>query len=569
MQPKIAVDIVARDKTESGRKAAERSMSGFSKRTAATAREGGFEKLGRQVEGLTKFRSLSLGFDNAGRSLSSVGQISRGVASDVGGLTRNLLGAGVAGRGAMGVIATGAGAATAAVAGVTAAVVGLGVATYAMGDRWAKIGQDLGNRAKDFGMSAQQLQARRAAGERYGVSSDQTDAALEGLGSTLYEAKNGGNNLALGALGQLGLKLKQDGQGNIDVDAMTGDIADAIARQKNPQAQAKLAGIFGMSSMLPALRQGSAALAADGADYMGSGAALTDEQIAQAEATRRKTVRLRQHLGRLEKDAGMAAMGAAGGMADKGVDYVRDGGKVAEDLADGAHDLVEAAKDAGSKLVDGARAAAARLGLTGRAGAGGASGFAAFKGRIIGQESRGRQFDSKGRPLTSPKGAVGKMQVMRETGIAAARRAGIPWDEHRFKYDAAYNEQIGTAELSRLYKKYDGNEVLASAAYNAGEGRLDGMWQGKGKARRYYKGWLERFGDPRKGEISNEDFAAKIPFDETRKYAQKTADMSAGGGTAKVEIVLKGAPEGTRATVTQAPGMEVSMNVARSLDLGR
>lgn len=561
MQPKVAVDIVARDRTEAGRKAAERSMSGFAKRSAAFSRESGFEKLGRQVESLSRFRTLSLGFDNAGRSLTSIGQISRGAADNVGGLTRNLLGAGVAGRGAMGAIAAGATTATAAVAGTVAAVAGLTAATYVLGDRWAKIGQDLGNRAKDFGMSAQALQARRAAGERFGVSADQTDAALEGLGDTLYDAKYGGNNLALGALNQLGLKLKEDQNGVIDVDAMTGDIADAIARQKNPAVQRKLAAIFGMSSMLPALRQGSAALAREGADYMGSGAALTDAEIAKAEEVRRKTVRVRQHLGKFEKGLGVAALGPTGAIADAGVDLARNG-------LPAAGDAVKSAGDAARKVVDMGAAAGGTINpLRGMKAAidaivGGLSardrgtGFDAFKARIMRQESGGRQFDRNGRPLTSSAGAVGIMQVMPETGKAAARRAGIPWDEKRFRTDAAYNEQIGTSELFRLYQKYDGNEVLAAAAYNAGEGRVDGM---KG-----YKGWLERFGDPRKGEISNEEFAARIPFDETRKYAQRTADMAA--GTSKVEITLRGAPEGTLARVSPAPGADVALNVVRGMD---
>lgn len=563
MQPKIAVDIVARDRTEAGRKQAERSMGGFAKKAAATSRDSGFEKLGRQVENLTRFRSLSLGFDNAGRSLTSIGALSRGAAADVGGLTRNLVGAGAAGGGAMGKIAAGAGAAAAGVAGVTAAVVGLGVATYALGDRWAKIGADLGGTSRNIGMSAQALQARRAAFERYGVTPDQTDSALEGLGSTLYDAKSGANNLALGALTQLGLKLKEGPDGQVDVDAMTGDIADAIARQKNPQVQAKLASIFGMSSALPALRQGSGKLAAEGADFMGSGAALSDEEIATATETRRKTARLRQHLSKLEKGLGMEAMGVTGAAADKGVEWVASGGKAATDMAEGARGLAQSGLEAGRRLVEGAERAARALGALSSRDRG--TGFDAFKRRIIRQESGGRQFDSKGRPLTSSAGAIGKMQVMPKTGRAAAARAGIPWDEHRFRTDAAYNEQIGTAELFRLYQKYDGNEVLASAAYNAGEGRLDGMWTGKGKNRKFYKGWLERFGDPRKGEISNEDFAAKIPFDQTRNYARRTADM----GKAQVEIVLKGAPEGTTARVKPAPGMDVAVNVARGLELAR
>lgn len=557
MLPKVAIDVVSRDKTESGRKASERSMAASAKKIGAIG-EGGFASLGKRVESLTRFRTLSFGFDAVGRSLSTVGGISRDTAGAVEGMTRNVLTFGGAAPKAFGAAASGAATAAGAVAGLSAAIIGLGVGTYMLGDKWAKLGSDVGRTAKDLGVSTRDLQARRGAGERFGVSSDQVDSSIEGLGSTLYDAKYGANNLALGAMNQLGLKMKEREDGSIDVNAMMDDLADAIARQKNPMVQRKLAAIFGVSGMLPALRQGSGALKAEGDDYLKTGAAFTDAEVAKSEAVRKKSVRLRQQLGAIEKNVGVAAESATGAAADAGVDGLRGLGRKADQagssITGAARDFSRGAKEAGRRLSDGADRSARRMD----------QGFEAFKARIIGKESRGRQLDRRGRPLTSPKNAIGRMQVLEKTGIAAARRAGIPWDPQRFRYDADYNEQIGTAELSRLYEKYDGNQVLAAAAYNAGEGRLDGMWTGKGKSRRYYRGWLERFGDPRKGEISDQAFADRIPFPETRDYANKTAAM--GAAKAEVTINIKGAPPGTVARSSAGPGVEVAVNVARSLD---
>jgi hypothetical protein len=94
-----------------------------------------------------------------------------------------------------------------------------------------------------------------------------------------------------------------------------------------------------------------------------------------------------------------------------------------------------------------------------------------YRTKIITQESGGRQFDSNGNPLTSSAGAIGIGQVMPSTGPEAAKMAGLPWDEERFRTDADYNAALGEAYFKNMYDRF-GSLELASAAYNAGPGRL-------------------------------------------------------------------------------------------------
>lgn len=132
---------------------------------------------------------------------------------------------------------------------------------------------------------------------------------------------------------------------------------------------------------------------------------------------------------------------------------------------------------------------------------------------MIWNESGGNQFGKDGSPLVSPKGAAGVAQVMEDTGPESARLAGVAWDRDKWLNDPRYNAQLGKAYFGAQMKKYGNNPVLAVAAYNAGPGTVDG--------------WINKFGDPRTGQVSNERFAASIPFEETRNYVSKVTGSAA------------------------------------------
>ena len=71
------------------------------------------------------------------------------------------------------------------------------------------------------------------------------------------------------------------------------------------------------------------------------------------------------------------------------------------------------------------------------------------------------------------------------------------------------NISYGSWYLRYLLEHYEGNEILALAAYNAGEGKVD-EWFREASAR-------------------GEDFevATHIPFPETRNYVKRVLDVRA------------------------------------------
>ncbi|MCC5888102.1 MAG: transglycosylase SLT domain-containing protein [Gammaproteobacteria bacterium] len=98
-------------------------------------------------------------------------------------------------------------------------------------------------------------------------------------------------------------------------------------------------------------------------------------------------------------------------------------------------------------------------------------------------------------------GALGVMQVMPATAQLTARQMNIPLANTWQLLDHNKNIEIGAGYLARMYERYGRNRILASAAYNAGPGRVDQ--------------WLAR-----RPASPADVWIEAIPFRETRGYVQ-------------------------------------------------
>lgn len=107
----------------------------------------------------------------------------------------------------------------------------------------------------------------------------------------------------------------------------------------------------------------------------------------------------------------------------------------------------------------------------------------------------------------SPVGAMGLMQLMPGTAKETARKFGIPLADPKQALVPEKNIQLGAAYLSQVHGQFNGNRVLASAAYNAGPGRVR-QWL-RGADHLAFDVWVEN-----------------IPFDETRQYVQNVLSYS-------------------------------------------
>jgi soluble lytic murein transglycosylase len=114
-----------------------------------------------------------------------------------------------------------------------------------------------------------------------------------------------------------------------------------------------------------------------------------------------------------------------------------------------------------------------------------------------------RQESAWNPKVRSPVGATGLMQIMPGTATHTVKMFSIPgYNSASQLLDPETNINIGTSYLQYVYQQFGNNRIYASAAYNAGPGRVK-TWQGNSA-----------------GKIDAAAFVESIPFSETRGYVK-------------------------------------------------
>ena len=188
-----------------------------------------FGEVGKSFKGLGR----ELGFEKIGKNLGNIGQHANAAARSIGSIVAPM----------------------AAITGI-ASVAGIA----ALANNWAHLGRSIDNSAHNIGISAGQLQAFQGAAKMVGVDAADTTSSLDGLATTIQDAQWGRNQGALMMFNKLGIGLKKSKDGAWDVVGQYKAVANAIAKEADPQKQKLIAKAFGMEGMLPFLREGAAGI---------------------------------------------------------------------------------------------------------------------------------------------------------------------------------------------------------------------------------------------------------------------------------------------------------------------
>jgi len=137
-----------------------------------------FENVGKSFKSLGR----ELGFERIGKNLGNIGREATSAARSVGTIVAPM-----------------------------AAITGIGsvAGVAALATNWAKLGSAISNSAQGIGISAGQLQSFQGAAKLAGVDVNAATASLDGLATTMQDARWGRNQGALLMFNKLGIGLKK------------------------------------------------------------------------------------------------------------------------------------------------------------------------------------------------------------------------------------------------------------------------------------------------------------------------------------------------------------------------
>lgn len=535
-QAVFGIRIVGNNQTDKGARAAERRLGQVPRRVGDANRR--YER-----ESVASMRRVSRStlrtfgeVERAGAQLLGGRAIASGAVSRLGGLTQAAgavaggLGEATAGAGllsgGLGILGVAAG----ATIGILAAA---GYAAFKLADGWAKGAASIGRTASIIGVATKDLQEFSAAAERAGVDKDKATGSLGSLSQTLNDARYGRNTQALEVLKRLGVEMKTNKDGTVDVGAMLVPLADAL-QSKNSSGRRTAARILGIDlAALPAFTQGGKQLGEDMRDADQHAVVLTDKEIERGARIERKGVRVGQL-----KDRVMSKAGAwTAEKAEVGYDAVLRGG---EAMLDGAGEFADSVSRSFKPAAEKIERAADRIGT-------------ALKGGAIGIT---RQAVAAAQH-TERKYGVPASITLAQYGLESSFGRRMPRGSNNpFGIKAVGGQPYVTARTTEVDRS--GRSYRTTARFRKFEsleaafeehGRLLARGRAYARARRALPN-VDAYADALTGTYATDRRYGQKLRGVINQHGLRQYDGAVDAIPVKVEIDMRGAPQGTRATVT-------------------
>lgn len=540
--PQIAIDIVANDRSARGVGSAERRIgtlpkhAGIANRRMVADGERAFGRSSRTV--LRTLGSVEQAtakvFGN--RSLTSGLTARLGALGEAGSAAGSGLGQAAAAGGLLEGACASVGVVVASTVGVLAAAA---YGAFKLADGWAKGAASIGRTAEIIGVGTKAMQEFSAAAERVGVDKDKATGGLGGLSQTLNDARYGRNTAALAVLAKLGVQMKLNEDGTVNVAAMLPAIADAVQRQNSSgrRTVAKNLG-FGLD-LLPVMSQGGKALAGDMKDADAHATVLTDAEIARGKRIQRKGAMVGQLTGRAMSKAGSWTAG----QAEAGYDAVLSGGTKLTDAINHHFEPAAAKVDRGGAAVE-------------------------RGGRAI-ERAAGRMSAGRIPPGLNPGVIAAAQRTQRRTGIPASITLG------QYGLESSFGRHMPAGSNNPFGIKARAGEPFVVARTRE-ETRSGRSYYTEARFRKF--GSLEEAFDAHaqllrgkrysaaRSAGSVEGFADRLTgvYATDHRYGSKLKSLIHSNGLnrfdsgeaipVKVEIDMRGAPAGTRTKVTAGKG---------------
>jgi hypothetical protein len=560
-QPEYGIGITASDQTAKGAKSAEKRLSQIPKRVGQVSKKSLADS---EKAATSSGRGILRTFASVEKSAARVfggKAISTGIVSSLGaiGETASAVGTGLGQAATAGSLLEGALTTVGVVASATVAILAaVGYAGYKLADSWAKGAASIGRTSDVIGVATKRLQEFQAAGERAGVDKGASTGAIAGIAQTMHDARFGRNQEALALMTRLGVKFKTGKDGQLDYSAMSLDLADAIARQKDAQTRRMIAGKFGISdAALPMFLGGSRQLKTDMSDADKNAAILSDADVAQG----KRIVRKGAIVGQMKDRALMHAGTALGRGEETALDGIISGGRSIMDggraiISGGAaftksvHDGFAPAIDKFDRAVDRMVSSVASGVVRATNDIVSAARAAAQRYGIPASITLAQYALESGHGRSVPKGSNNPF------GIKARHGEPYVW--------ARTHEQDRSGRSYRTWAKF---RVFSSLAEAFDEHARLLMRKPYARARRVLPD-VDRFADALTGVYATDhDYGAKLRkiihreglqrFDQTADrdsnqtaVQRELADRHPEPIPVKVEIDMRGAPKGTKAKVT-------------------